>query len=337
LSEAPHGKNPEVIRLAVEPKTVSFHDIVRGTVKFDTELIDDFVIAKSLESPLYNLAVTIDDYEMEITHVIRGEEHISNTPRQILILEALHLPQPEYGHLPLILNAQRSKLSKREADVAVLDYRSRGYLPEAIVNFLVLMGWHPSHDKEVFTLDELVQEFDISRVQKAGAIFNEEKLNWLNREHMKKLSAEELDARLEPFLNDSFRKASPDVRMKIIQAVRDRMVTLVDFNGLADFFVNLPEYPAELLVWKKGSRQEAKSVLKELLDISRTTKVTRDPQAFEKELAPLIVTYGKGNVLWPLRAALSGQEASPDPYIIASTLTNEELVRRLESALRKLP
>jgi nondiscriminating glutamyl-tRNA synthetase len=331
LAEAPAGKKPEVIRMVVHPDTVSFSDLVRGEVKFDTGLLDDFVIAKDIASPLYNFAVVVDDAEMKVSHVIRGEEHISNTPRQIIIQQALGFSEPIYAHLPLILNAKRAKLSKREADVAVLDYRKKGYLPEAIVNFLVLMGWHPSHDKEIFTREELVSEFDIARVQKAGAVFNEEKLNWLNREHMKRLSDEELEERLEPFYDERAIAADPEFRRRVIQAVRDRMVTLADFTELSAFFFTLPAYDPDLLVWKKGTIEEAKQVLTELEAFFRDRSEVSAAD-LENDLEPLTVKYGKGNVLWPLRAALSGREASPDPYTIASILGIEEVVRRIASA-----
>ena len=293
LSGSPDGKTPQVIRLKVDPQTIVFTDLIRGEVKFDTALLDDFVVAKNLDEPLYNFAVVVDDEDMRITHVIRGEEHISNTPRQILILNALKKPMPLYAHLPLILNAQRAKLSKREADVAVLDYRDKGYLPEAVINFLVLMGWHPSHDKEVFTLSELIAEFDLLRVQKAGAVFNEEKLNWLNKEHMKKLSLSELDQKLAPFFSNKIKAGDTELRMAALALVRDRMVTLKDFNDLVEFFFVLPDYSADLLIWKKGSREETREVLADILTaLNSSNELTRE--ALENDLLQLIDKYGKG-------------------------------------------
>ncbi len=321
------GKKPEVIRFKSPDEIVEFDDLIRGKVKTDMSLLGDFVIARNLEeTPLYKFAVMIDDYEMKVTHVIRGEDHISNTPKQIVLQHALGLPSPLYGHIPLVLNADRSKLSKRYADVSLLSYRDKGYLSEAVINFLVLMGWHPSGNQEVFTLAELVKEFDISRVQKAGAIFNEEKLNWLNREHIKRLSMEELNSRLEPFLSEEAKRASPEFRHNVIEAVRERMITLLDFNELATLFFALPEYTLEMLIWKKGSKEEAKEVITKLIAAS-----------LEKAaIETLIETYGKGNVLWPLRVALSGREASPDPYTILNILGNEEAMRRLHIAEAKL-
>ena len=180
------GKRSEVIRFKNPNKKVTFHDLIRGEVTFDTTELKDFVIAKSMEEPLYHLAVVIDDHEMGITHIIRGEDHISNTPRQILIQEAIGAIRPIYAHLPLILAADRSKLSKRKHGefVSLPFYRDRGYLKNAIINFMALLGWNPGTDQELFSIDDLIKQFDIVRVQKSGAIFDTTKLDWLNREYV---------------------------------------------------------------------------------------------------------------------------------------------------------
>ena len=336
LTDAPADREPQVIRLRVSDNaTIEFKDIIRGNVKTETALLGDFVIAKSLDEPLYNLAVVIDDEDMRVTHVIRGEDHISNTPKQILIREALGFPGPQYAHLPLILNADRSKLSKRNADVALLSYRERGFLPDAINNFLVLLGWHPQGDRELFTLGEVTDEFDLGRVQKGGAVWNDEKLIWLNREHMKKLSTEELEERLRPRLWPAAESVSGEFLHEVIEAVRDRMQTLNDFHELAQLFFELPEYAPELLVWKKGTPEEAKEVLPKLTAILESLDGYRDG-LLEAALLPLVEQYGKGNVFWPLRVALSGLAASPDPMAIASVLGREESLRRVRLAADKI-
>ena len=178
---------PSVIRFKVEPKKVKFHDEIRGTVEFDTALFGDTVIAKNINSPLYNFSVVIDDNAMKISHVIRGEEHLSNTPRQILLLEALNMPIPKYAHLPLILAPDKTKLSKRKhgEQVSVSFYKSAGYLPEAMINFLAMVGWNPGTEQEIFSMEELIEKFDITKVQKKGGIFNIEKLHWINKEYIK--------------------------------------------------------------------------------------------------------------------------------------------------------
>jgi len=175
----------KVIRFRNPNKKTKFNDLVRGEIEFDTTELKDFVIAKSVDEPLYHLAVVIDDFESGITHVIRGEDHISNTPRQILIQEAIGAPRPLYAHLPLILAQDRSKLSKRKHGESVsLDYyRHKGYSPEAIINYLALLGWNPGTEQEIFTLEELINVFDLERVHKGGAIFDEKKLAWVNRKH----------------------------------------------------------------------------------------------------------------------------------------------------------
>ncbi len=174
-----------VIRFKNPNKKIKFNDLIRGEIEFDTTDLGDFVIAKSLNEPLYHLAVVVDDYESKITHIIRGEDHISNTPRQILIQEAIGAERPLYAHLPLILASDRSKLSKRKHGESVsLDYyRQKGYLPSAVVNYLALLGWNPGTDQEIFTLDELIKTFDLRKVHKGGAIFDEKKLAWVNRKH----------------------------------------------------------------------------------------------------------------------------------------------------------
>jgi len=175
----------KVIRFRNPNKKIKFNDLVRGEIEFDTTELKDFVIAKSVDEPLYHLAVVIDDFESGITHVIRGEDHISNTPRQILIQEAIGAPRPLYAHLPLILAQDRSKLSKRKHGESVsLDYyRHKGYSRDAIINYLALLGWNPGTEQEIFTLEELINVFDLGRVHKGGAIFDEKKLAWVNRKH----------------------------------------------------------------------------------------------------------------------------------------------------------
>ena len=177
--------NREVVRFRNPNKSVKFDDLIRGVVEFDTTELGDFIIAKSVNEPLYHLAVVIDDFESGVTHVIRGEDHISNTPRQILIQEAIGATRPLYAHLPLILAQDRSKLSKRKHGESVsLDYyRHKGYSPEAIINYLALLGWNPGTEQEIFTLEELINVFDLERVHKGGAIFDEKKLAWVNRKH----------------------------------------------------------------------------------------------------------------------------------------------------------
>ncbi|OGZ01529.1 MAG: glutamate--tRNA ligase [Candidatus Liptonbacteria bacterium RIFCSPLOWO2_01_FULL_56_20] len=337
LTESPRGKKPELIRFKTPEARMEFKDLIRGTVSFDASLFGDLVIARSVESPLYNFAVVVDDYEMKITHVIRGEDHLPNTPKQILFARALGFPEPLYGHLPLILASDRSKLSKRFAEVSMLKYRDEGYLPEAMANFLAFLGWHPKDDREVFSLEELKGEFDLKRVQKAGAVFNQEKLDWLNAQHMRRLSIDELLNRLQPFLGEKGIAAPKSFVRKVIAAERERMKTLGDFLKLAGFFFELPDYDAALLVWKGNSMARIKEVLEKILarlEKSRASDFSREK--LPGAVAELIKEYDRGAVLWPLRVALSGQSASPDPLAIAGVLGKEETLRRVTAAINKI-
>ncbi len=335
IKTPPPGRKPEVIRFKVPETRVEFHDMVRGKVVFDAGLFGDIIIAKDLESPLYNFAVVVDDALMKISHVIRGEEHLANTPKQILMQRALGFPEPVYAHIPLILNADRSKMSKRFADTALLAYRERGYLPEAMVNFLALLGWHPKDDREVLLPGELVREFDLARVQQAGAVFNEEKLNWLNREHIKRMTTAELVRALAPFLAQA--KLSPDESFlkKFVAVERTRANTLQDFITNGRLFFELPKYGKELLIWKESSADEARAALAAAEEA--LSKI--DALEFNKETASAAITEtiakidGKrGVVLWPLRVALSGLTASPDPLEIMDVLGKEESLRRIALA-----
>ncbi len=338
LKTPPPGKEPEVIRFRVPEEKVEFKDVIRGKVAFDASLFGDIVIAKDLEAPLYNFAVVVDDALMKISHVIRGEEHLPNTPKQILMQRALGFAEPVYAHIPLILNPDRSKMSKRFADTALLQYRERGYMPGALVNFLALLGWHPKDDREVLPIKDLIKEFDLERVQRAGAVFNEEKLNWLNREHFKNLGDEEIAKMLAPIAVEKKLAASPEFLEKIVRAERGRAETLRDFIDQGQFFFSLPDYEPSLLVWKESAPEEALAALKKIR--GELEKISA--HQFGRETISAAVTYTieegtkRGAVLWPLRVALSGLRASPDPLDIADALGKDESIKRIGTAIQKL-
>jgi len=334
------GRKPEVIRFKIPEVKVEFKDLARGKVTFDAALLGDQVIAKDLDTPLYNFAVVVDDELMEISHVIRGEDHLSNTPKQILMQKALGFREPVYAHIPLILNADRSKMSKRVNDVALMSYRDKGYLPEAVMNFMALLGWHPKGDKEVMSPEELIEEFDISRVQQAGAIFNEEKLMWLNKEHLKKLSDTKIADMLVPLIEkETGGKVPPRSMLENIIAVqRPRASTLTDFITQGKFFFHLPDYEAKLLVWKNVPFNEVSPILKEIhRAFSAISAGDFHKELLNEVLAGIISQSGnRGMVLWPLRVALSGQSASPDPLDIMEVLGKEESLARIHGAIQKL-
>jgi glutamyl-tRNA synthetase len=328
-NKKPDSKRPSVIHFKMPQTEVIFNDLIRGKIKFNTGLIGDIVIAKDLRTPLYNLAVVIDDFEMKISHVIRGEDHISNTPKQILLQKALEFPEPFYAHLPLILSPDRSKLSKRELETSISDYRKEGYLPEALLNFLALLGWHPEKDRETFNLEELIKEFSLKRVQKGGAIFNLEKLDWLNSQYVMRLEPEDLIDRLTEFVPQEWLKKR-EFLIKIAGIEKERVKKLTDFPKLVGFFFELPEYPAKLLIWDKTSHEDT------LDNLQSVFPLVKDFTRVNDKIMALAETRGRGEVLWPLRVALSGQVASPGPFEIIEVLGKEETLRRLEIAIRKL-
>ena len=309
-----------VIRFVMPERVFTFKDLVRGKVEFNMALTGDIVIAKNLKSPLYNFAVVVDDYEMAISHVIRGEDGLANTPKQLALQEALGFNHPHYAHIPLILDADRAKMSKRNAATALKEYAEAGYVPEAVTNFLALLGWHPEDNRETFTPEELAEVFNIERVQKAGAVFAIEKLNWMNAHYIKKMRDEDIAARIgwEP----------TDMNMKIIALIKSRAQTLNDFATHGAVFFNLPEYGAELLAWKEMKPEEIIESLKRCADAIGIGRAADIPALAEK--------YGKGETYWPLRVALSGQKESPSPMDLIHILGSGESLKRIEHALGKL-
>lgn len=335
-AEARTKKEPAVIRFRMDDGIISFADIIRGKVSFDTALIGDIVIAKDLKTPLYNFAVVVDDEEMKITHIIRGEDHLSNTPKQIAIQEALGFPQPQYAHLPLILGPDHKKLSKRYLETSFSDYRSKGYLASAVMNFMALLGWHPENDREILSREEIIAEFGLKRVQKAGAIFNPEKLDWLNGQYLKNSSPEELAEALKDFVPKEWAKKK-EMLAKIAEVERGRMKKLSDFRELAAIFFELPDYPKSLLVWKETPEAAILDNLRFTLDvISKIPAGDFKKETIEKYVMTVADKRGRGEVLWPLRAALSGREASPGPAEILEIIGQEESARRINLAIGKL-
>ena len=323
--------DPHVLRFKIAEMKVEFNDMVRGNISFDTSIMGDVVVARSLDDPLYNFAVVIDDHLNEITHVIRGEDHISNTPRQILLMNALGFDVPQFGHLPIILNPDRSKMSKRFSDTALSAYIADGYLPGAVINFLAFLGWHPKEDKEIMSIDEIIQEFDIKRVQKGGAVFNIEKLDWLNSNYIK-----ELDVKVFTEMAREFLPAKWNFTSAIAESVRGRVGKLSEVKDLVDFYFELPDYDIELLRWRGKSLQDAAVHLKETLEFLENVpekEFTRDH--LEKELLDKLPKESRGDTLWPVRVALSGKNSSPGPFEIMGAIGKKESLSRIEDAIRK--
>ncbi len=334
----------EVVRLRNPGKSVVFHDQVRGDIVFDTTELGDFVIARSLDDPLYHFAVVVDDADSGVTHVIRGEDHISNTPRQILIQEALGYARPVYVHIPLILAPDRSKMSKRKGATAVRQFIADGYFPQALVNFIALLGWNPGTDRELFTLDELITNFSIDGLQKSGAVFDVERLKWFNREHRKRIDIEDVRATVLSALS-----AYPDTVHMLSRSSRacddliERFATTGDLlrafsEGEYDFYKQDPEPQRAFLPWKKDPTPERTG---ERLRNVRTLLASLEESAFSYErtsaaIGPFAETEGKGNVLWPLRYALSGKERSPDPFLLLEALGKTCALARIDRAILTL-
>jgi len=328
-----------VIRMKMprEGETV-FNDLIRGEIKVKNELVDDQVIMKTDGFPTYHLAVVVDDYEMKITHVIRGEEWISSTPKHLKLYEYFGWTAPQFAHLSLLLNPDKSKLSKRQGDVAVEDYIKKGYLPEAVINFVVFLGWNPGTDKELFSLEELVQEFSLEKVGKSGAVFNLEKLDWYNQQYLKKLNDKELVEAARPFLPVA--KDWDDKKLAgVLGLEKERIKTLSELPEALGFVFVLPDYKGETLVWKKSSVEETKNILDELSTLLNNFSVQEwNKEKLESVVGEWIAKKGCGNgvALWPLRVALSGQQNSPGPFEIAAVLGKDESLRRIKLAFDKL-
>lgn len=336
VSENEDGKSKSVIRFRNPGKKVAFNDLIRGDIEFDTTELGDFVIAKDEETPLYHFTVVVDDFEMKISHVIRGEDHISNTPRQIIIQEAINAPRPLYAHIPLILGSDRSKLSKRHGAASLSEYKKLGYLSKALINFLAFLGWNPGTDQEIFSMKELAEQFKLSKVQKSGAIFNIEKLNWINSQYIKKIDEEKLFEMCQPY----FKNYNNDKEKigKIIKIKQERMSTLAEAGEGIEYFFEQPEYKKEMLLWKKEtSLDKTKQHLEKVLEILKKIEENNfTSHNIKEKIWPYAEEQGRGNVLWPLRMALTGLEKSPDPFIVAEILGKEETVSRLESAKLKM-
>ena len=324
-----------VIRMKVPAGETEFTDLVRGKVKFNHNEIDDQVLIKSDGFPTYHLANVIDDHEMEISHVIRAEEWLPSTPKHILLYKAFGWDLPEFAHVSMVLAPDKSKLSKRHGATNVLEFKKLGYLPQAILNYIVLLGWNPGDEREIFSLAELEKEFSLEKVHQAGAVFDIVKLDWMNSEYIKKIDLDKLLELCLPYLEKY--NADKDYLKKVVKLEQQRIKKISEIADNIDYFFNEPEYDKELLMWKKSDLADAKLMLEfvhtELAKISDWTldnlQNTIIAKIKEKE-------YKNGNVLWPLRVALSGVEKSPSPFEIAEVLGKEKTLERIKIAILKL-
>ncbi len=344
------GDREEVIRFRNPGGTVSFTDVIRGSIATDVTDLGDFIIARSLDEPVFHFAVAVDDADEGVTHVIRGADHISNTARQILIQRALGLPMPLYGHLPLIFDSNHKKLSKRTGARPLVEYRDRGILPEAMLNYIALLGWNPGDDREYLSREELIAAFDLSRVQKGSAIFDEAKLLSVNQHWMRELSTEKFIVCLDVVrpTSDVGRTTSyirSDLVPKIIPLLKERAQTFNEARdmlaGELSFFFAEPKLDRNRLLTKELPNHPGmtKIALESLSKAIQALPEGVPAEAVKDGLMPLADAEeakgkgGRGAVLWPLRYALSGQDRSPDPFTIISIIGAGDAVSRIQAAL----
>jgi glutamyl-tRNA synthetase len=331
-----------VWRFRVPERTISFVDLVRGEIREEGQNIADFVIRKSDGQFLYHFTVVVDDSDMGITHVIRGEDHISNTSKHILLFEALGVEIPEFAHLPLLLNKDKSKMSKRDesgkpATIKRLD--EDGYLPEAVVNFLALLGWNPGEgsEQEFFTMAELQKEFDFKHVAKAGAVFDLERLNFFNAHYLRQLPLGELVEKIKPFLN--FEVDDEETLKKAVKLASERMKFFGEANDYLHYFFGELTYAAELFESPKMKVDSAKA-LNSLEKALPTLEGVEDwnEEEIQKQLFALIEGLGmkNGEMLWPLRVALTGEKFSPGVWEMCTALGKEKSLSRIQAGLDKL-
>lgn len=329
-------EKPYVIRLNVTPgEIIRFKDIVRGVVEFNSSDIDDQVLMKSDGLPTYHLAVIVDDHLMNISHVIRAEEWIPSTPKHILLYRAFGWEIPQYAHLPQVLNEDKTKLSKRQGDVAAEDFIKKGYLKEALINFISLLGWNPKTDEELFTLKELEDRFILENVNKSGAVFNRDKLIWFNKQYIKNLPDSQYFEHCKPFL-DEYKSIDQELLMKATLLEKERIEKFEDISELIDFVFKLPEYDKELLSWKKNSVEKSQENLQVLLkEIGAIDEKDFNAEKINEIIFPFIKenNYKVGEMLSPLRIALAGKKNSPGPYEIAEVIGKKETVNRIEKAI----
>jgi glutamyl-tRNA synthetase len=336
------------LRFRVGSGVVGWDDLVRDRVEIDVANIGgDFVIVRSDGTPLYHFAVVVDDADMAMTHIIRGEDHISNTPKHILLFRALGREVPLFAHLPLILNPDRTKMSKRKSQTAISDYRAQGYIPEAMVNFLALLGWSTGTEEEILTLDELAQRFDLEHVQKGGAVFDRERLEWMNGQWIRRLSADELIARIEPFLEEELRAGridrlpTADELRPLVPIIQERLPTLGAIGELVGFlWVDDVNVDPALVVpkrWDPATTRDALEAARKTIDGS-TGPVTFEADELEPPMRALAEERGwkAGDLFMAIRVAVTGRTATPPLFDSLVALGRDRVLARLDRAIAAL-
>ncbi len=331
-------KTPEI-------KRYSWHDAVRGDLSAGEEMLDDFILIKADGYPTYNFAHIIDDLEMGVTHIMRGDEFISSTPKFLSLYDALEIPYPVFVTLPPILRDDRTKkLGKRDGAKDMLEYRDEGYLADALRNYLAFIGWNPGTDQEIFTKDELIAAFSLDHIQKGGGAFNEDKLKWMNREHLKRLPEADFSAYMTAALPASLASASPHATerfKRLVPSLKERFQTQTEAKeafaaGEFDYVFTTPNVDTALLQWKNDTTPKAALPRLQQAILLLKTADFSSPDTVKAALWDYATEVGKGELLWPLRVALSGKAQSPDPFTIAWIIGQEETLLRIENACGKL-
>ncbi|MGI6684291.1 MAG: glutamate--tRNA ligase [Bacillota bacterium] len=337
------GRKPVVRFRVPDNYTITIEDMVRGEVSFETEGMGDYIIVKSDGIPTYNFAVVMDDSDMEITHVIRGEEHLSNTPRQILIYQALGLKTPKFAHVSLILGKDKSKMSKRHGSTSVVAYRNQGYLPEALVNFLALLGWAPEGEEEIFSMEQLINMFSLDRVSKSPAVFDMDKLKWINGTYIRNTDPDRLKTLVLPYLKEAgfigqeLTEKEDVWASLVIETLRNYLSCLEDVNGLLQMFMGKTV---------SFETEEARAILHQEFipriinlfaeKIKNTDILT--PEAVKSILKQIRkdTGLGGGQVFMPIRVALTGQMHGPDLDKLAAILGKEVVLARLSDSAKQI-
>lgn len=326
-------EGPAVIFKVEKGKKVSFDDMIRGKVEFSTDDIKDQVLIKSDGTPTYNFACVVDDYEMKISHVIRGDDHISNTPKQVMLYEALGLPLPNFAHIPLILSKDGGRLSKRHGATSIFEYKNMGFLPDALVNYLSLMGWAPGNDVEILPVDEIIKLFDVKDVNKTGAIFDMDKLSWMNGQYIKNMDIEKVIEKTESYLKDKKildEKYNKDRWANIAAAYKERTRTLEDFVSVYKiFFYDEVEYD-EKAVEKYLKKPDSKDILQKckssIESITKFDKISIE-EIYRKLADELKVKAAE--LIHPTRVAISGKTVGAGLFDMMELLGREKVLARL--------
>ena len=326
------------IRIKLEEGHTEFNDLVYGAIKINNKELDDFIIARSDGSPTYNFTVVVDDYEMEISHVIRGDDHLSNTPKQLIIYKNLELKAPIFAHLPMILGSDKKRLSKRHGAPGVQSFKDKGYFPDSILNYLALLGWNPKNEKEVLDADELINLFSFDQVQKKGAAWDEKKLHWLSGQHVQNKNSQFLLDQIRLLDSDWGKNSDISTLINIINSLKPRAKSLHEFIAKSKHFFIAPDTYDEAERLKAWPDSNATEIVVQCSDIL-TSLDTWSSEVLESEIKSFASkkSYGLGRVIMPLRLAVFGSLDGPALFDIISILGKTETLHRIQDASTRMP